>query len=340
VVIDRNTFTDIGYHGLLTLGNTNTENMTITNNFIDGAGITRYWSTSGIFAQGSMNVLIANNEITRTSGNGMNVIGEALGKDYWSEGTTNDFVIDVEYNYVHDFGIGITNDFGAIKTGSKSKNCDSADEAGLEESCFTYIRVYNNLLRDGWPYYCCANVLYSDVSSSKTTFENNLLYGSGSGGITHHCGLENESKNNYIHRVASPANGHDPITNLWGACEANKGKHQSFSNHHNIYFFDNTEDLTLYKPFNWFDERTVFSDNLFFSLNPEDEFKPMFPPDNLQFSDLPSVGYDRNKWTDPKFLDAEARDYQLAEDSPAHDMGIQQIRLDNFGVQNQRGTHS
>ena len=77
----------------------------------------------------------------------MNVIGEALGKDYWSEGTTNDFVIDVEYNYVHDFGIGITNDFGAIKTGSKSKNCDSADEAGLEESCFTYIRVYNNLLR-------------------------------------------------------------------------------------------------------------------------------------------------------------------------------------------------
>ena len=48
----------------------------------------------------------------------------------------------------------------------------------------------------------------------------------------------------------------------------------------------------------------------------------------------------RNKWTDPKFLDAEARDYQLAEDSPAHDMGIQQIRLDNFGVQNQRGTHS
>ena len=48
----------------------------------------------------------------------------------------------------------------------------------------------------------------------------------------------------------------------------------------------------------------------------------------------------RNKWTDPKFLDAEARDYQLAEDSPAHGMGIQQIRLDNFGVQNQRGAHS
>ena len=62
----------------------------------------------------------------------------------------------------------------------------------------------------------------------------------------------------------------------------------------------------------------------------------MFPPNDIQFSDLPSVGSVRNQWTDPKFLDAEARDYQLAEDSPAHDMGIQQIRLDNFGIQNQK----
>ena len=160
---------------------------------------------------------------------------------------SNEWNIHVEYNFVHDFGVGVISDFGGIKTGSTSNICDSTTEAGLEESCYTYIRLYNNLVRDGWPYYCCANMLYSDTSSSKNLFENNLLYGSGSGGIYHHCGLENESKNNYFHRVAAPQNGKDPISNLWGACEANSGKFQSFTNHHNIYFFDDTENFKLYK---------------------------------------------------------------------------------------------
>ena len=64
------------------------------------------------------------------------------------------------------------------------------------------------------------------------------MFGSASGALYHHCGLENESKNNIVHRVASPANGQDPLSNLWGACEANSGKFQSFSNHHNIYYFE------------------------------------------------------------------------------------------------------
>ena len=52
----------------------------------------------------------------------------------------------MEYNDVHDFGAGITSDFGAIKTGSTTY-CDNKDEAGLEQSCYTYIRLYNNILR-------------------------------------------------------------------------------------------------------------------------------------------------------------------------------------------------
>ena len=111
---------------------------------------------------------------------------ESLGKDYWTEGSANDFVVNVEYNYVHDFGVGITSDFGAIKTGSKADICDSVDEAGLEQSCYTYIRLFNNLVRDGWPYYCCANFLYSDTSSSKNLFENNIIYGSGDEKMTIH----------------------------------------------------------------------------------------------------------------------------------------------------------
>ena len=60
------------------------------------------------------------------------------------------------------------------------------------------------------------------------------------------------------------------------------------------------------------------------------------PPNDIKFSNLSSVGSVGNQWKDPKFFDAEARNYQLAEDSPAHEMGIEQIRLDNFGIQNQK----
>ena len=57
-----------------------------------------------------------------------------------------DWVVNVEYNDVHDFGAGITSDFGAIKTGSTTY-CDNKDEAGLEQNCYNYIRLYNNILR-------------------------------------------------------------------------------------------------------------------------------------------------------------------------------------------------
>ena len=60
------------------------------------------------------------------------------------KGDRDDYVVNVEYNYVHNYGAGITNDYGGIKTGSKAKNC------GVHpEFCHNYIRLYNNLVRSG-----------------------------------------------------------------------------------------------------------------------------------------------------------------------------------------------
>ena len=129
-----------GYHGILTLGGLEYENITITNNYIDGSGITRYWGTGAIFADGSRNVLISNNELTRSMGGALMVKSESLGKDYWSGEGSQDYLVNVEYNYIHDFGVGIISDFGGIKTGSKAKNCDGKSEEELEQSCYTYIR--------------------------------------------------------------------------------------------------------------------------------------------------------------------------------------------------------
>ena len=44
-------------------------------------------------------------------------------------------------------------------------------------------------------------------------------------------------------------------------------------------------------------------------------------------------------WADPQFASVEEHDYLLGDQSPAWDMGIEQIRLDNFGIQNGRRPH-
>ena len=51
----------------------------------------------------------------------------------------------------------------------------------------------------------------------------------------------------------------------------------------------------MYKSHNWFDEKTSFTDNLFYSLVGSDETKGMFPPSDLPFASLPSVGAVRNE---------------------------------------------
>ena len=77
-----------------------------------------------------------------------------------SEQGTTDWVATVEYNYIHDFGAGITNDFGGIKTGSVAA-CDGQSEADLARNCYTYIRLHNNLLRERCPLSQLSTVFFS-----------------------------------------------------------------------------------------------------------------------------------------------------------------------------------
>ena len=87
-----------GYHGLLLLGAADKENVTVTNNYLDGSGITRSWSTSGIFAQGYIRVTIANNEVTRTAGNGIFIKGESLSKGALADGVKFKFLLRILLN--------------------------------------------------------------------------------------------------------------------------------------------------------------------------------------------------------------------------------------------------
>ena len=80
--------------------------------------------------------------------------------------------------------------------------CDGVSWSTLQANCYTYYHIFNNLVHDVQAYHHGGNFIYSDTSSGKNTVENNLLIGAPDFGsyINHHCGLENLSKNNIIHR--------------------------------------------------------------------------------------------------------------------------------------------
>ena len=87
-----------------------------------------------------------------------------------------------------------------------------------------------------------AGYLYSDVSASGTVFENNILRGEGANALYHHCGLDNESRNNIVHRTGASS-----FSSVWAGCEASHGSLQSYKNYHNIYLFDTLEGMAMYR---------------------------------------------------------------------------------------------
>merc|ERR1739848_7432 len=100
------------------------------------------------------------------------------------------YTFKVKYNKVSNFGLGILSDLGGIKVGAspnpggkwKGNPCqDATTRAELEDHCFTYAHIYNNLVLSGKVFHNGANGLYSDVQSCKVTFENNIIYVEGSG---------------------------------------------------------------------------------------------------------------------------------------------------------------
>ena len=130
------------------------------------------------------------------------------GADY-----TGDYVFKVDYNHIHDYGGDIISDFGAVYITS-SYPCDGASEEELRQHCYTHARVYNNWLENSRAYANGAGYLYSDVSASGTTFQNNVLRGAGEEALYHHCGLDNLSVNNIVHRTGTGS-----YKYIWAGCE-------------------------------------------------------------------------------------------------------------------------
>jgi len=332
-------FLDIGYHGLLVTDRRATRNVDIFNNYFDGCGTSRFWEPSALFITAD-NIRVVNNEITNTANGGIFVKSLPHGVNHWAdqgivEPTKEDFLHHIEFNHIHHFGQAILSDFGAVKTGISSVNCDGVSFETLQQKCHAYIHVFNNLLHDGKAYHNGANFLYSDVSASRNTFENNIMFGSGSMALVHHCGVDNVSKNNIVHRTPTAMEDQEyPLEVVWSGCERESGKHQNYSNHHNIYLIENTTGLSFYRNHHTFDQETShFYQNLFWTPTPADKEVKMFPF-GLDWYEWKETGIDIDSyWADPEFQEPSSGLYVLGDMSPAWELGIHQIQLGNFGIQ-------
>ena len=342
ISVQKNVFYDIGYHGLMMRGGNMTEDILLANNYFDGCGISRFWQPVCMWVHydgEKHNVYASNNEITNTANGGIMAKSGAHGANFWADnGITDpgrdDYLLHVEFNYIHDFGQGILSDYGAIKTGVQSL-CDEATLEHVQSSCHTYIHVYNNLIHDGKAYQNGENFLYSDASSSRNTFENNIMYGTGSIALYHHCGVDNISKNNIVHRTAAPAtNDTHNIEYIWGGCARNNNNFQTYSNFNNIYLLENSAGMSFYKGNDRFDQDSPdFYKNLYWSQDPNDINSKSFPF-GLNFNEWTKTGNDSmSEWANPQLEDPSSGLYTLGPNSPAFGLGIKQIQLDNFGLQ-------
>ena len=83
----------------------------------------------------------------------------------------------------------------------------------------------------------------------------------------------------------------------------------------------------------YYDMSPDFHHNIYWSLGAGDEELPKFP-DKLNWYEWQATGNDSESlWEDPLFEDASTHRYIMTENSPAWDLGIQQIDLDNIGIQ-------
>ena len=146
-----------------------------------------------------------------------------------------------------------------------------------------------------------------------------------------HCGKRNWAINNIVHRNRN-------LKYMYGGCRPedqwNDYRPQDYENYHNIYLLDDLDDFTFSRPNDrYFDSPPNFHDNIYWSTVSDARDMRKFP-DNLNWYEWQEGGNDTNSlWENPLFEDADAHIYILAEDSPAWELGIEQIDLDNIGIQ-------
>jgi parallel beta-helix repeat protein len=266
----------------------------IADNHIHQAGLV-YPPAVGIFILQSGTNLVAHNEIDHLFYSAISV-GWNWG---YQETPCRENII--EFNHLHDIGMGMLSDMGAVYT------------LGIQRG--TVIRC--NLIHDVESFSYGGWGLYTDEGSSSILLENNIVYHCKSAGFHQHYGRENVIRNNIFafnreHQLMRTRN----------------EEHTSFFFTNNIVLFDSGDLLGG----NWQGDRYFMDHNVYWDA------RPGANSETMQFSGVTLEqwrlrGHDLNSLVaDPLFLAPQKLDFRLRAGSPALKLGFKPIKLTDVGA--------
>jgi parallel beta-helix repeat protein len=207
----------------------------------------------------------------------------------------------IEFNSMHDIGLGLLSDMGAVYT--------------LGPQPGTVVR--NNLIHDVTSFTYGGWGLYTDEGSTGIVLENNLVYRCKSAGFHQHYGKENVIRNNIF-----------AFNREHQLMRSREETHTSFSFSNNIVVFDSGNLLGS----TWQNDHFVLDGNLYW------DYRPGHGAEKLSFAgttlpDWRARGHDRHSVVaDPLFVAATENDFRLQPGSPAVPLGFKPLDLSAVGV--------
>jgi len=207
----------------------------------------------------------------------------------------------IEFNHLHDIGLGLLSDMGAVYT--------------LGPQPGTVVR--NNLIHDVTSFTYGGWGLYTDEGSTGIVLENNIVYGCKSAGFHQHYGKENVIRNNVF------------ALNLENQLMRSRDEaHTSFWFTNNVVLFNSGNLLGS----TWKNDRFVADANIYWDTRTGSDLARM----NFSGATLEqwrARGHDTNSiFADPLFVDAAKSDFRLQPGSPAAKLGIKPINLSTVGL--------
>ena len=207
----------------------------------------------------------------------------------------------IEFNHMHDIGLGLLSDMGAVYTLGPQPGTVVRHNLIHDVTSFTY---------GGWG-------LYTDEGSTGIVLENNIVYRCKSAGFHQHYGKENVVRNNIL-----AFNRENQLM------RSREETHTSFFFTNNVVVFDSGNLLGS----TWKNDRFVIDDNLYWDTRGgTDQAKLAFS--GVTAEQWKARGHDTNSiFADPLFVDAARNDYRLQPGSPAVKLGFKPIDPITVGV--------
>ncbi|MCF6283825.1 MAG: right-handed parallel beta-helix repeat-containing protein [Candidatus Hydrogenedentes bacterium] len=210
----------------------------------------------------------------------------------------------IEYNHVHHIAQGKLSDTGGIYT------------LGVSPGTIIRNNIFHDILSNprlsgGWG-------IYFDEGSTDIVAENNLVYNTRTGTLHQHYGRDNRVVNNIF-----------AFSHHGQLIRSREEEHNSFFFHRNIVYFNNNQLLGS----TWKNGNFDLENNLYWSTADEVALYDDMDFAGRSLEAWQAEGHDRQSViADPLFVNAEAGDFRLKDDSPAWALGFKPFDYSEAGL--------